>query len=139
MTREAEGIALFGDECCPRCAHVSELARRYADLMGLRDWEFTVQHGDPVEPEHVAEIDLHGERRLGRIRVRADTEGEELRHAITHELCHALTRDLMETVRGVSSELGGSALRVFLLQVGREEERLVDSFATTFGAVLPLP
>lgn len=133
----AEVVSLTAEDCCARCSSLADLARVYADAMGLRDWSIIVDHELPVSGND-AEIDLHVERKLGRLRVQ-DLDAEDTRHAIAHELGHALLRDLMETVRGgVADELSGSARRVFLASVQREEERLVDVLATVFEPVLPL-
>jgi hypothetical protein len=116
---------------------LADLVRVSADLMGLRDWTFIVAHDRPAD--NVAEIDLHPERKIGRLRIQDIDEPEALRHAIAHELCHALTRDLLATVTdGVEGELAGAGLRVYLASVRREEERLADVLATILGPVLPL-
>lgn len=139
----AEVVQLV-DTCCARCTTVCDLSRRYADLMGLRDWDFEVDHDPPTIDGALAEIELHGERRVGRLRVHGGgweaAEPEEKRHAIAHELAHAMVRDLMEAVRaGARQEFGGAALRLYLLTVEREHEKLADVIATAVGPVLPLP
>lgn len=129
-----------GDECCPRCTRLADYVRVCADLVGLRDWEFQVAHGEPLIEGASCTIDLVPGRRIARLRVAGDLEGEDLRHGVAHELGHALCANLMDTVReGARDELGGAAYRVYLGSVDREHERLTDSLAVALGPVLPLP
>lgn len=133
----------IGSDCCARCSRLVGLSRLYADLMGLRDWDLEVEHGPPLIDGAVAEIELHPERRLGRLRVDSHWDGlepDDQRHAIAHELAHAMARDLMETVRtGTRDEFSGSAYRIFMGTVEREHEKLADLIAVAVGPVLPLP
>jgi hypothetical protein len=78
-----------------------------------------------------------------RIRVAVDfwgLEPEDQRHAITHEILHPLFQEMYDDVReGAHEALGGQAFRVFLAQVDRDIERLVDQLALIVGPSLPLP
>lgn len=140
---ELAEVVPIADECCSRCSRLGDLTRRYADAMGLRDWDLEVVHERPTTDGAHAEIELHPERRIGRLRVGPSwdhLEPDEQRHVLAHELAHAMVRDLMESVRaGARQEFGGAALRLYLLTVEREHEKLADVIAVAVGPVLPLP
>jgi hypothetical protein len=66
--------------------------------------------------------------------------GEELRHAVVHELVHAHLRDLYETVQGTArEEFSGVAYRVYEGAVRRDIERAVDALAAVVAEGMPLP
>jgi hypothetical protein len=118
-------------------------ARTIADNMGLRDWIVQVAHDGPVTPGVRATAQIAEGRKLIQVAFVDDLEtlsAEEQRHVFVHELAHALVEDLWQSVRvGVREEIGGAAYRVFIAQVQREAERLVDQIATAVetGMVLP--
>jgi len=131
-----------GHPCCKRCTRFSDYARTVADQIGLRDWIVQVAHEPPLSAARATAQIAQG-RRLIQLRFADDEEYlplEEMRHDFVHELAHALVEDLWQTVRvGIEDELSGAAYRVYISQVQRELERLVDVMATGLAARVPLP
>ena len=65
---------------------------------------------------------------------------EEQRLAVTHEVLHAHHRDLFSTVEsGVRDELSGAVFRLFIGQVSRDLERMVDALAEVVAPTVPFP
>lgn len=109
--------------------------------MQMRDWTVSVAHEPPAVPDAVMTVDLAVERKLMRLRAAPvfwELDEPDRRHHLTHECAHALLRDMYETVRaGISEELSGTALRVFIGQVRTEKERAVDVIASVIAPLLP--
>lgn len=108
--------------------------------MGLRDWTIDVDHGPPRSAGNDAEVAIAEGRRLARVFVLDELEGEDYRHALVHELVHVQLAPLMEKVlAGVRDELGGTAFRMYQAGVRAEAERATDVLASALAPHLPLP
>lgn len=127
--------------CCVRCDALTRNARKYADLLGLRDWVVDVAHGPPRDPTQTMSVTLATGRR--HLELRAASEFDELdeedqRHALTHELVHAVVRELADMHETVAREAyGGVAYRVHMEYARRRFEETVDHMATVWARSMP--
>jgi hypothetical protein len=127
--------------CCERCSKLARNVRRFANLMGLRDWTVVVAHEPPLIEDAIATCDMPPERRECELRFAADfdeQDPEEQRYVLTHELVHPLLRDLYTMQEETAQDAyGGMAYRVHMQHVRRVKEQTVDAITAALAPHMP--
>lgn len=116
--------------------------RQMAALMGLKDWEISLEAGNPENENHAACCATVYGRRILNIWFREGWEewdGDELRVTVIHELLHAYHNPLRGPIDNLQPHIGGLAHALTLEAYNDLMEVAIDSIATAWAETLPLP
>lgn len=111
-----------------------------ARAIGLGGWRLYLEPTPVANEDHDAEIHISSEADVGTIWISAawrDQPEPELRHALTHELCHMHVERLWGMAGELTSELGSQAERLADEALRLEVERTTDRLAAGFAPFLP--
>lgn len=115
--------------------------RRYADSLGLRDWQIEVVAEPPDDEDAVATIEPVDGRRMAQLRVCIGWEGmsqDARRHAICHELLHLHFAEMCLTVRrDVPEWMPPRTWEMFWGQTMAGLESGIDGLAVAVARSLP--
>lgn len=120
---------------------LAKAVRKYADAMGLRDYEFEIMHAPPEDEDAFAKIAVDERRKTGKLWVchgfRA-LGADFQRHCLVHELVHVHVAEMAFVMRTVEDDLGKLRYQPLAANFLRAEERAVDALATVIASSLPL-
>lgn len=120
---------------------IERTVRIYADILGLRDYEFIFHAFEDPLKDSEADISIsHG--RTAHLRLHKSFFGkpkEEQRGILAHEMAHVLVEPMATTGESLEDVLGAIGYAVHSKHALEAEENVVENLAKVLVKLLPLP
>jgi hypothetical protein len=121
---------------------LEDAVRRYADLLGLKDWRIEVMREHPKEDSDLGECRVIYGRRMAQIlfcQSFFEVNPEEQRSTIIHELLHCHFDSPFQEAAKLQDHVNPAVWHVFHASYHERTELVVDTIAEAIGRLMPLP